>query len=184
MSRTAPPSRPQRKDQGSSLRGSTGAPGGSVPPLQLGRRERRAPRGPEPGRRVPPRLCGAQLAAQNGSRRPPGRPREAENDGQDPPGVEFEGASGSPAPAHSPAAQTGMEHRLQRARDAEKQPRRRLAGRPASGEEGAGGGVVRGGRGCLSGSAGGHLWPWAARRGEGQQAHFPLRDGRVSARSP
>ncbi|XP_055442934.1 translation initiation factor IF-2-like [Bubalus kerabau] len=78
-----------------------------------------------PGPRVAPRLCRAELATQNGAPRPPGRPSEADNGRQDPCGVELEGASGPRAPALSPAAQTGIERRLQRNRDSEKQHRRR-----------------------------------------------------------
>lgn len=157
-----------------------GASGSSVLPLKLGRRERCAPRGSAPGRRVPPRLCGAELATQNGRRRPPGRPGEADNGRQDPRGAELEGASGSWARARSPAAQTGIKRRLQRNRDAEKQPRRRPDAGPDSGERKQ----PRGEGGGCRGSAGGRLWPSAARRRNGKRTHFTPRDKRAPTRSP
>lgn len=142
-----------------------------------------APR--DPGRTEgPPRLCGAQRSAQHGPRRPPGRPREAERDGQDPAGVELEGASGSPAPAPSPAAQTGQST-----------GRRGIGTRKDS--RGAGEPGVRAperkepgeGRCWVEGGVWGDRL--AAISGPGQPEEerdskitFSLRDGRVSARSP
>lgn len=104
------------------------------PAAQAGEKVAVRAAGIAPGRRVTPRLCRAELATQNCAPRPPGRPNEADNGRQDPCGVELEGASGSRAPALSPAAQTGIESRLQRNRDSEKQLRRRPDAGPDSGE--------------------------------------------------
>lgn len=81
------------------------------PAAQAGEKVAVCAAGIAPGRRVTPRLCRAELATQNCAPRPPGRPSEADSGRQDPCGVELEGASGSRAPALSPAAQAGIERR-------------------------------------------------------------------------
>ncbi|KAL2769857.1 uncharacterized protein WCI35_022554, partial [Daubentonia madagascariensis] len=62
------------------------------------------PRGDPGSRRL--LRCGAR--SPNGRQHPPGCPGKAERGLQDPRGAEFEGASGSLAPARSPAVQTGV----------------------------------------------------------------------------
>lgn len=157
-----------------------GASGSSALPLKLGRRERCALQGSARGLRGPPRLCGAELATQNCTWFPPGRLSEAENGRQDLRGTELLGVSGSRVLARSPAARTGIERWLQRNPDAEKQPRRRTAAGPNSGErkqpEGEAGG--------WKGSASGRFWPSAGRKRKGERTHFPPSHNRVPARSP
>ncbi|XP_070638143.1 translation initiation factor IF-2 [Bos indicus] len=133
-----------------------------------------------PGPRVAPRLCRAELATQNGAPRPPGRPSEADNGRQDPCGVELEGASGPRAPALSPAAQTGIERRLQRNRVSEKQHRRRPDAGPDSGERKEPRGEGVGWRGRLVAASS----PRQPDEEKDKRTHFPRRDKRAPARSP
>ncbi|XP_010850706.1 PREDICTED: 5E5 antigen-like [Bison bison bison] len=150
------------------------------PAAQAGKKVAVRAAGIAPGPRVAPRLCRAELTTQNGAPRPPGRPSEADNGRQDPCGVELEGASGPRAPALSPAAQTGIERRLQRNRVSEKQHRRRPDAGPDSGERKEPRGEGVGWRGRLVAASS----PRQPDEEKDKRTHFPRRDKRAPARSP
>lgn len=127
-----------------------------------------------------PRLGGAELETQNLRRRPPGRPNEAENGSPDPDLAGLVGASGSRAPVLCPAAQTGIDCRLRRNRDVEKQPRRQPAAGPASGERKQPGGEGVAWRGRLVAASG----PRQPEEEAKSKTPFLPRDKRAPARSP
>lgn len=157
--------------------------GSSVPLLKLGRQKgavrtagiRARIEGPST-----PRLGGAELETQNLRRRPPGRPNEAENGSPDPDLAGLVGASGSRAPVLCPAAQTGIDCRLRRNRDVEKQPRRQPAAGPASGERKQPGGEGVAWRGRLVAASG----PRQPEEEAKSKTPFLPRDKRAPARSP